>query len=644
MAGIDVRDAVYGSQRYGDVDGDGRADTCAVVGGLVKCGISDGNEFRDADGYTNDLLLGVDPFDDSARSLTLIDLDHDGRLDLCAAPADGIRCTLSEGTGRGEQLFVASDIPPRSGLVASPLHATREIESPAADIENPIVLENRHAGTQGWWVPVAQQHATVELEAYADQLSYAPGETISVAISTRMDSAVRWQLLRTGYYGGVGARRISQGGVRSMAQPRPDRVTWDQPASVAWATTLQVPLAPDVVSGVYALRLDAVEAKATYFVTVVVRDDNRFTDLVVQRSDFTDATYNTWDGGDHTQGAYTGATGSVSLDRPLVSPDQYGGNRTFSAGYFTFEFPMVRFIESQGYDVKYVSSSDVDRSVDAVLHTRAFLSVGHDEYWTAAMRDHIEEAAMAGVHLGFFSGDAVDGEIEFTDVRHRQFSVLTHAGKRKWADKTVDATRPAHDHPSDTLMGTHYLGWCGQVDKGSCSTSRLGKLTTSKSYILEPIVHPSLRDLDRSVVALPHVVGYEYATISADPSVLPANPVIIARAPSVRISGATAVMVAFQRQSGARVFNTGSVNWAHGLDDFSGRSQFRENPQSAMRLCRDSELDDLQCFRNTSNAVRQLTTTVLTDFGARPQLPSSLLRYGATCDWNQPSPACVDRP
>ena len=51
-----------------------------------------------------------------------------------------------------------------------------------------------------------------------------------------------------------------------------------------------------------------------------------------------------------------------------------------------WEYPMVRFMEREGYDVSYATNVDVDRDPDRVARHRAFLSVGHDEYWSAKMR------------------------------------------------------------------------------------------------------------------------------------------------------------------------------------------------------------------------------------------------------------------
>ena len=69
------------------------------------------------------------------------------------------------------------------------------------------------------------------------------------------------------------------------------------------------------------------------------------------------------------------------------------------------EYPMVRFLEANGYDVTYTSGLDTDRFGAQLLNHKVFLSVGHDEYWSRAQRDNVEAARAAGVHLAFFSGN-----------------------------------------------------------------------------------------------------------------------------------------------------------------------------------------------------------------------------------------------
>ena len=44
-------------------------------------------------------------------------------------------------------------------------------------------------------------------------------------------------------------------------------------------------------------------------------------------------------------------------------------------------------------------------SLDTITRCKAFLSVGHDEYWTRPQYDHCMTAVERGVNFGFFSGN-----------------------------------------------------------------------------------------------------------------------------------------------------------------------------------------------------------------------------------------------
>ena len=68
---------------------------------------------------------------------------------------------------------------------------------------------------------------------------------------------------------------------------------------------------------------------------------------------------------------------------------------------------MVRWLERNGYDVSYTTGVDTDRRGAELLEHKAFLSVGHDEYWSGGQRANVEAARDAGVNLAFFSGNEV---------------------------------------------------------------------------------------------------------------------------------------------------------------------------------------------------------------------------------------------
>src|SRR4029077_6773148 len=69
------------------------------------------------------------------------------------------------------------------------------------------------------------------------------------------------------------------------------------------------------------------------------------------------------------------------------------------------EYPVIRRLQANGYNVSYTSEVDSDRSGSLLLNHKVFLSVGHDEYWSGGQRARVTAARDAGVNLAFFSGN-----------------------------------------------------------------------------------------------------------------------------------------------------------------------------------------------------------------------------------------------
>jgi hypothetical protein len=99
---------------------------------------------------------------------------------------------------------------------------------------------------------------------------------------------------------------------------------------------------------------------------------------------------------------YTGPGVAVSFDRP------YGKYRqifdaplsTGSGEFLLWEFPLAYWMEKHGYDVSYVSNIDTHVDGEGLGRARAFLSVGHDEYWSLDMYQNVQRAIESGVHRG----------------------------------------------------------------------------------------------------------------------------------------------------------------------------------------------------------------------------------------------------
>ncbi len=98
----------YGTLRTGDVNGDGKDDLCMRTQEGVECWLSDGDGFStrvQGPGWSDGSGWGEMPYWSTIR---LADVNGDGRADLCARAAAGLRCHFSTGNGFGDAVIVAA--------------------------------------------------------------------------------------------------------------------------------------------------------------------------------------------------------------------------------------------------------------------------------------------------------------------------------------------------------------------------------------------------------------------------------------------------------------------------------------------------------------------------------------------------------
>ena len=109
--------------RLGDLDGDGDLDLCARANAGIRCWLFESDAWgSQLEGPAWDEASGWDDFRLYA-SINLGDLDGDGRADLCARGADGVRCHLSTGAGFGSEL-VGPSLTDASGWAGYPYFST----------------------------------------------------------------------------------------------------------------------------------------------------------------------------------------------------------------------------------------------------------------------------------------------------------------------------------------------------------------------------------------------------------------------------------------------------------------------------------------------------------------------------------------
>lgn len=294
-------------------------------------------------------------------------------------------------------------------------------DSTASKKNNLIVEENKKAGTTAWQLtrvrPDEDQHRTSFIEGYCSKQSVKAGESIDIMVSTLSNISFRLDIYRTGYYGGTGGRLMkSFESVNGKEQGTPS--AGDKNIhECEWQSSLTLNIPKDWLSGVYLGKLRTLpeESKPYWesYIIFIVKDE-RPVDLLFQCSDNTWQAYNQWP---NNYSLYThpksnqGPWSSVSFDRPYGRQAQYNAivndPLSFGSGEFlSFERPFSYFLEEHGYDVSYCSNSDM-LTPDRGLKSKAFLSIGHDEYWDIRQFESVKMLRDSGINLLFFSGNSI---------------------------------------------------------------------------------------------------------------------------------------------------------------------------------------------------------------------------------------------
>jgi hypothetical protein len=83
------------------------------------------------------------------------------------------------------------------------------------------------------------------------------------------------------------------------------------------------------------------------------------------------------------------------------------------AGWPTWEGPFVAWAEEAGYHFDYATNADLEERPRLLDDYRLMLSVGHDEYWSAAMRDTVEAFIARGGNVAFLSGNTSFWQVRY---------------------------------------------------------------------------------------------------------------------------------------------------------------------------------------------------------------------------------------
>jgi hypothetical protein len=517
---------------------------------------------------------------------------------------------------------------------------------------NQIEAENCLPGTPStqWDVNGAGDPS---IQGFATDISVNVGQIINFKINTDA-SAYSIQIYRMGYYAGKGARLIT---TIQPSAPLPQV----QPACLTdlttglvdcgnWSVSASWQVPSNATSGIYFAHLVRSDTGGDSHIVFVVRNDASHSAVLFQTSDESWQAYNGYQGssfyGPSDQFDLNNRGYKVSYNRPFTTRGFQEESATF---VFGAEYPMVRWLEENGYDVSYFTGVDAARSGNLILNHKLFLSVGHDEYWSGQRRTNVEAARDAGVNLAFFSGNEVfwktrwENSVDGSNTPYRTLvcyketlgpssspSAAAAADPLDppiWTGTWRDNTKsPPADggRPENSLTGTIFMVNGPGADNPANLSIKVpdtdGKMRFWRNTTVATLAPGTTATLPKGTL------GYEWDE-DLDNGARPAGTIDLSTTTQALTSDllldqggtygagtATHHLTLYRAPSGALVFGAGTVQWSWGLDSNHDNPFGFASPAA-------------------SAAMQQATVNLFADMGVQPAtLQSSLVLAAATTD------------
>lgn len=512
--------------------------------------------------------------------------------------------------------------------------------------QNAIVTENQLAGNPAseWDVSGA---GDLSIQGFATEVSVNRGQRVHFKIKTDA-SAYTISIYRLGYYGGLGAR-YKGNGVVSATLPQTQPPAFEDPATGlvdcgTWNESGYWDVPSDAVSGYYIARLKRTDNNGASHIVFIVRNDGNTSDLFFQASDATWQAYNAYGGNSLYVGATSYPAGravKVSYNRPYITRNGGGGGGYGEDFIFNAEYPMIKFLERNGYDVSYTSNMDIHKNGAEILNHKVFLSVGHDEYWSEEMRTAVENARTAGVHLAFFSGNEIYWKTRYENS----------ADGSNTADRTLvcykegtQGENPCGNKCDPTNIWTGLwraadgAGYGGNRPENALSGQLSWDGTTGSIQV--PSAYKNLRFWRNTSIAsmgIEDVKTFPYGTLGYEwnyeqTQYAAFNPPGRIRLSNTTLNGKVHKLSMYRHSSGALVFGAGTVQWSWGLD--SDHDNGNAAPDQDMQQATVNLLADMSVQPGTLMAGLQAASQS-TDNQAPVSIITTPLQ-GATIPANEP--------
>ncbi len=292
-----------------------------------------------------------------------------------------------------------------------------------------------------------------------------------------------------------------------------------------------------------------------------------------------------------------------------------------SSGFHNWERRFIRWAESAGFEIDVATNSDLELHPEVLAGARLLVSVGHDEYWSWAMRDTVDAFVERGGNHAIFSGNTSFWQVRLEEggetmvcFKGRAAQLDPVAGTDQRHLLTSFWSDPAVGRPETSTIGlTFTRGGYARIGRGTPRSS--GAFTVYRpdhwafegtglcygdalglgSYVVGYEVDGCAYTLHHGLPVPTHEDGApddltilataparllsQTDTYSEIPAALWADPtgpgdlesvatvLFGSAAPehTAKIAHNSSVVAAFTRGAGT-VFNVGSTDWAYGLD------------------------------------------------------------------------------
>ncbi len=519
--------------------------------------------------------------------------------------------------------IAAAGASPRSGMAAP----------------NPIVLENQQPGTTSWQFTNENKASNHEIEGYASLTSVNKGGQIALMVSLSSSAQYTMDFYRMGWYptgtnpdgtscapscGGRlmlhvgplnGAKQASCPTVTPSTDPNYGMIECN------WTPSYTLTVPTTWTPGTYVVKLTRLDGTHLQnYMTFVVRDDSSAAPVLYSLDTNTWQAYNYWGGSgnnnvgidlygrinDVTQNFISDARGyTVSFDRPYI--DQ--GSADGAGNFFVWDFPMIRWMESQGYDMTYVTDTELETNPNLLLGHRVFVNTGHDEYYSDGMKSALQNGVNNGVNLALFSANNAVGRVTWSSDGSGSVLRRIHTSKGSLNDGTGLYRELTPPQPENALLG---------VLTNGAATARPFLVYNASSWIFAGtgLVNYTGNGTTGVITsgsgqnAVPGIVGYEFDTRAVnDPSLSQFASYEPAGLQQVGHSfvpasdngvNAWSDATLYTAAGGGTVFSAGTIQWSFTVDN-------------------GFDTGFCDCNHHVANPIGQkITSNILTRFGAPP--------------------------